>query len=134
VEHIAARCCAERMYRPSRYQIVCTQDSEAASQRTTLDRSNFVTHHVTQIRIAIIHVGRRVMRKSFSPHEKLTATLTKLTTLARLLPIGRSYEDLLFLTIKSPQALGYIIHLAFWLDDRNPHTFRSVGLRRTVQV
>lgn len=42
------------------------------------------------------------MRKSISPHERLTATL-------RFLATRRSYEDLKFSTIISPQALGYII-------------------------
>lgn len=40
-----------------------------------------------------------IMRKSISPHEKLTTTLKYLTT-------GRSYEDLKFSTIISSQALG----------------------------
>ncbi|CAH1963126.1 unnamed protein product [Acanthoscelides obtectus] len=43
-----------------------------------------------------------VMRKAISPHERLTATL-------RFLATGRSYEDLKFTTIISPQALGVII-------------------------
>ncbi|CAH2012330.1 unnamed protein product, partial [Acanthoscelides obtectus] len=43
-----------------------------------------------------------VMRKAISPHERLTATL-------RFLATGRSYEDLKFTTIVSPQALGVII-------------------------
>lgn len=43
-----------------------------------------------------------VMRKAISPHERLTATL-------RFLATGRSYEDLKFSTLISPQALGVII-------------------------
>lgn len=43
-----------------------------------------------------------VMRRAISPHERLTATL-------RFLATGRSYEDLKFTTIISPQALGVII-------------------------
>ncbi|CAH2012676.1 unnamed protein product [Acanthoscelides obtectus] len=43
-----------------------------------------------------------VMRKSISPHQRLTATL-------RFLATGRSYEDLKYSTIISPQALGKII-------------------------
>ncbi|CAH2000985.1 unnamed protein product [Acanthoscelides obtectus] len=43
-----------------------------------------------------------VMRKAVSPHERLTATL-------RFLATERSYEDLKFTTIISPQALGVII-------------------------
>lgn len=43
-----------------------------------------------------------VMRQAISPHERLTATLRYLAT-------GRSYEDLKFTTIISPQALGVII-------------------------
>ena len=42
------------------------------------------------------------MRQAKTPHERLTATLRFLTT-------GRSYEDLKFSTIMSPQALGNII-------------------------
>ncbi|XP_026475902.1 uncharacterized protein LOC113381140 [Ctenocephalides felis] len=42
------------------------------------------------------------MRKAISPHEKLTATL-------RFLASGRSYEDLKFTTLISPQALRVII-------------------------
>ncbi|GBP33670.1 hypothetical protein EVAR_16706_1 [Eumeta japonica] len=43
-----------------------------------------------------------VMRQSISPHERLTATL-------RYLKTERSYEDLKFTTIISPQALGVIV-------------------------
>lgn len=43
-----------------------------------------------------------VMRQAISPHERLTATL-------RFLATGRTYEDLKYSTIISPQALGYII-------------------------
>ncbi|XP_046671118.1 uncharacterized protein LOC124361127 [Homalodisca vitripennis] len=43
-----------------------------------------------------------VMRKSISPHERLTATL-------RFLATGRSYECLKYSTLISPQALGKII-------------------------
>ncbi|XP_026482095.1 uncharacterized protein LOC113389257 [Ctenocephalides felis] len=43
-----------------------------------------------------------IMRKAISPHEKLTATL-------RFLATGRSYEDLKFTTLISPQALDVII-------------------------
>lgn len=43
-----------------------------------------------------------IMRKSISPHERLSATL-------RFLATGRSYEDLKFSTLISPQALGRII-------------------------
>lgn len=50
----------------------------------------------------LIQKKNTVMRKSISPHERLTATL-------RFLATGRSYEDLKFSTIISPQALGYII-------------------------
>lgn len=42
------------------------------------------------------------LRPSISPHERLTATL-------RFLATGRSYEDLKFSTLISPQALGQII-------------------------
>lgn len=42
------------------------------------------------------------MRTAITPHERLTATL-------RFLVTGRSYEDLKFSTIISPQALGRII-------------------------
>ena len=43
-----------------------------------------------------------IMRHAISPHERLTATL-------RFLASGRSYEDLKFTAIISPQALSYII-------------------------
>ena len=43
-----------------------------------------------------------VMRCAISPHERLTATL-------RFLATGRSYEDLKFSTLISPQALRVII-------------------------
>ncbi|RVE41949.1 hypothetical protein evm_013389 [Chilo suppressalis] len=43
-----------------------------------------------------------VMRNAITPHERLTATL-------RFLATGRSYEDLKFSTIISPQALSSII-------------------------
>lgn len=42
------------------------------------------------------------MRKAISPHERLTATL-------RFLATGRSYEDMKFSTIISPQALSAVI-------------------------
>lgn len=42
------------------------------------------------------------LRACISPHERLMATL-------RFLATGRSYEDLKFSAIISPQALGYII-------------------------
>lgn len=42
------------------------------------------------------------MRLAISPHERITATL-------RFLATGRSYADLKFSTIISPQAIGYII-------------------------
>ena len=42
------------------------------------------------------------MRRSISPHERLSATL-------RFLATGRSYEDLKFSAAISPQALGHII-------------------------
>lgn len=42
------------------------------------------------------------LRKAITPHERLTATL-------RFLATGRSYEDLKFSVIISPQALGHII-------------------------
>lgn len=42
------------------------------------------------------------LRECISPHERLTATL-------RFLATGRSYEDLKFSVIISPQALGRII-------------------------
>lgn len=42
------------------------------------------------------------MRSAITPHEKLTATL-------RFLATGRTYENLKFTTIISPQALGRII-------------------------
>lgn len=42
------------------------------------------------------------LRETISPHERLTATL-------RFLATGRSYEDLKFSVIISPQALGQII-------------------------
>ncbi|XP_074027668.1 uncharacterized protein [Leptinotarsa decemlineata] len=43
-----------------------------------------------------------LMRQSITPHERLTATL-------RFIATGRSYEDLKFSAIISPQALGHII-------------------------
>lgn len=43
-----------------------------------------------------------IMRKSITPHERLSATL-------RFLATGRTYEDLKFSTIISPQALRIII-------------------------
>lgn len=43
-----------------------------------------------------------LMRNAISPHERLTATL-------RFLATGRSYEDLKFSAIISPQALSYIV-------------------------
>jgi len=43
-----------------------------------------------------------VMRKSISAHERLSVTL-------RFLATGRSYEDLTFSSVISPQALGKII-------------------------
>jgi len=42
------------------------------------------------------------LRKSITPHERLTATL-------RFLATGCSYEDVKFTTIISPQLLGEII-------------------------
>jgi hypothetical protein len=42
------------------------------------------------------------MREAITPHERLTATL-------RFLATGRTYEDLEFSTIISPQALSYIV-------------------------
>jgi len=50
----------------------------------------------------LIRKNDTVMRKAISPHERLTATLQFLAT-------GRSYEDLKFSTIISPQALSSII-------------------------
>lgn len=50
----------------------------------------------------IIQKKDTIMRIAISPHERLTATL-------RFLATGRSYEDLKFSTIISPQALSYII-------------------------
>lgn len=50
----------------------------------------------------VIQKKDTIMRKSISPHERLSATL-------RFLATGRSYEDLKFSTVISPQALGYII-------------------------
>lgn len=43
-----------------------------------------------------------IMREAITPHERLTATL-------RFLATGRSYEDLKYSTIISPQALSYIV-------------------------
>lgn len=43
-----------------------------------------------------------ILRQAITPHERLTATL-------RFLATGRSYEDLKFSTVISPQALGQII-------------------------
>lgn len=43
-----------------------------------------------------------IMRKSISPHERLSGTL-------RFLATGRSYEDLKYTSVISPQALGKII-------------------------
>ena len=43
-----------------------------------------------------------LLRNAISPHERLTATLRSLAT-------GRSYEDLKFSTLISPQALGQLI-------------------------
>lgn len=43
-----------------------------------------------------------VMRRAISPHERLIATL-------RFLATGRSFEDMKYSTIISPQALGKII-------------------------
>ena len=42
-----------------------------------------------------------IMREAITPHERLTATL-------RLLATGRSYGDLKYSTIISPQTLSYI--------------------------
>lgn len=42
------------------------------------------------------------MRQAITPHERLTATL-------RFLATGRTYEDLKFTTLISPQSLGKII-------------------------
>ncbi|KAL4126617.1 hypothetical protein QTP88_010829 [Uroleucon formosanum] len=50
----------------------------------------------------LIRKNDTVMRKAIPPHERLTATL-------RFLATGRSYEDLKFSTIISPQALSSII-------------------------
>ncbi|XP_067130354.1 putative nuclease HARBI1 [Centruroides vittatus] len=50
----------------------------------------------------IIKKQDTVMRAAISPHERLTVTLRYLAT-------GRSFEDLKFSTVISPQALGYII-------------------------
>lgn len=50
----------------------------------------------------LIRRNDTVMRNAISPHERLTATL-------RFLATGRSYEDLKFSTIISPQALSSII-------------------------
>jgi hypothetical protein len=46
--------------------------------------------------------GQNYEAESISPHERLTATL-------RILAAGRSYEDLKYTTLISPQALSYII-------------------------
>lgn len=43
-----------------------------------------------------------VMRKSITPHERLTITL-------RFLATGRSYEDMKFSAVISPSSLSYII-------------------------
>lgn len=50
----------------------------------------------------IIKKQDTIMRKSISPHERLSATL-------RFLATGRAFEDLKYSTIISPQALGNII-------------------------
>lgn len=50
----------------------------------------------------LIRKNDTVMRKAISPHDGLTVTL-------RFLATGRSYEELKFSTIISPQALSYII-------------------------
>ena len=50
----------------------------------------------------LIEKKNTVMRNAIPPNERLTATL-------RFLAAGRSYEDLKFTTIISPQALGYIV-------------------------
>lgn len=50
----------------------------------------------------IIKKEDTVMRKSISAHERLSVTL-------RFLATGRSYKDLKFSSVISPQALGKII-------------------------
>jgi hypothetical protein len=57
----------------------------------------------------LIQKRNTTTRQAITPHERLTAAL-------RFLATGRSYEDLKFSTIMSPQALGKII----------PETFRAI--------
>ncbi|KAJ8961244.1 hypothetical protein NQ318_008927 [Aromia moschata] len=52
--------------------------------------------------IPLIQKQDTVMRNSITPHERLSATL-------RFLATGRSYEDLKYSTLISPQALSCII-------------------------
>lgn len=63
-------------------------------ENTYLERLSLVT--------PMIQKNDTVMRPAITPHERLTATLRFLATV-------RSYEDLKFSTIISPQALGIII-------------------------
>lgn len=58
--------------------------------------------HILSLVTPFIKKEDTYMRTAITPHERLTATL-------RFLVTGRSYEDLKFSTIISPQALGRII-------------------------
>jgi hypothetical protein len=58
--------------------------------------------HLLSLVAPLIEKKNTVMRNTIPPNERLTATL-------RFLAAGRSYEDLKFTIIISPQALGYIV-------------------------
>jgi hypothetical protein len=66
-------------------------------------RMNIETYgELLNLVIPLLHKQDTRMRPAISVHEKLTVTL-------RFLATGRSYEDLKFSAIISPQALGQII-------------------------
>ena len=75
-------------------------------------RMNEATYlHLLSLVTPLIVKTNTNMREAISPHERLTATL-------RFLATGRSYADLKYSTIISPQALSYIVTsdaiLTFW--------------------
>lgn len=70
-----------------------------------MDEATYI--HLLKMVTPYIQKENTVMRESISPHERLTATL-------RFLATGRSYEDLKFSTILSPQSLGKIIPETCW--------------------
>lgn len=65
-----------------------------------MDESTYL--NLLSVVTPLIEKKNTVMRSAISPHERLTATL-------RFLATGRSFEDLKYSTIISPQALGKII-------------------------